>query len=213
MPKEWVLNSVNMRFGLNRKTNVGPTSENIRKCAPKTLQEWQDYYFANVYPSSHLDELGRKLYTKITEVIVAEIAEITEEDCIQFVHNLVINRTFDGYQTEIKTVYGKLQTHLDDLDVKIQPAPDEWDRLYNVDFFIEVEGKFIGLQIKPGADTAHIHQIYTERALQAKTHKAFTKKYGGSVFYIFSVKDGDTKRIHNPEVIEEIRQEVERLKA
>jgi hypothetical protein len=30
-----------------------------------------------------------------------------------------------------------------------EPAPDEWDRLYNVDFSIEVNGKYIGIQIKP----------------------------------------------------------------
>ena len=33
----------------------------------------------------------------------------------------MINRTFDGYQTEIKTIYGKLQR---DLGVKIEPAPE-----------------------------------------------------------------------------------------
>jgi hypothetical protein len=27
--------------------------------------------------------------------------------------------------------------------------PDEWDRLYNVDFYIQVGGKYIGLQIRP----------------------------------------------------------------
>ena len=28
-----------------------------------------------------------------------------------------------------------------DLGVKIEPAPDEWDRVYNVDFYIEIDGK------------------------------------------------------------------------
>ena len=85
------------------------------------------------------------MYTKITEVIQAEI-EVTEEDRLQYIYNLVINRTFDGYQTEIKTIYGKLQK---DLGVKIEPAPDEWDRPYNVDFYIQVGSRYIGLQIKP----------------------------------------------------------------
>lgn len=83
---------------------------------------------------------------KITEVIQAEIEEVTEEDCIQYIYNLVINRTYDGYLTEIKTIYGKLQR---DLGVEIKPAPDEWDRLYNVDFYIQVGDKYIELQIKP----------------------------------------------------------------
>ena len=62
------------RFQLNFKRNVGPTSESIRKCAPKTVDEWRDYYFSNVKPEEHITELGRKLYVKITEVIEAEVA-------------------------------------------------------------------------------------------------------------------------------------------
>ena len=53
---------------------------------------------------------------------------------------LVIDRTFDGYMTEIKTVYGQLEK---ELGVKIEPSPDEWDRLYNVDFFIKVKDTHI----------------------------------------------------------------------
>ncbi len=37
------------------------------------------------------------------------------------------------------------------------------------------------------------------------------KKYGGKVFYIISIKDGNKKIIHDTEVIEEIRKEIERL--
>ena len=44
------------------------------------------------------------LYVKITEVCQAEIESIEEEDCIIFLINLVINRTFDGYQSEIQTI-------------------------------------------------------------------------------------------------------------
>uniref|UniRef100_B3EJW3 Conserved hypothetical cytosolic protein n=1 Tax=Chlorobium phaeobacteroides (strain BS1) TaxID=331678 RepID=B3EJW3_CHLPB len=146
MAKEWILNSAMNRFQLNFKRNVGPTSESIRKCAPKTLDEWRKYYFANVKPEEHIVELGKRLYVKITEVIQSEVAEITEEDCIKYMKQLVIDRTFLGYETEIQTVYGQLEGLL---DVKIQPAPDKWDRLYNVDFFVKVGDSYIGLQIKP----------------------------------------------------------------
>ena len=44
MAKEWILNSAMNRFQLNFKRNVGATSESIRKCAPKTLEEWREYY-------------------------------------------------------------------------------------------------------------------------------------------------------------------------
>lgn len=76
-------------------------------------------------------ELDKKLYVKITEVVRAEVDEITEQDCIDYMIKLVIDRTYDGYITEIQTIYGQLQ---EILNVKIDPAPDEWDRLFNVDF-------------------------------------------------------------------------------
>ena len=75
MAKEWILNSAMNRFQLNFKRNVGPTSESIRKCSPKTLEEWREYYFTNVKPKEHIEELGKKLYVKITEVIQSEVAE------------------------------------------------------------------------------------------------------------------------------------------
>jgi len=208
MPKEWILNQANMRWQLTRKNKVGPVSEWIRKCSPKTTEEWEEFYYKNVYPKSHLEQLGRRLYVKVTEVCQSEIDNITEQDCIEFVINLVIKRTFDGYQSEIQTIYGQLQ---EALGVKVEPAPDEWDRRYNVDFFIKVKEKYIGLQIKP-AGYAYITQIINELEFQKNTHLKFTAKYGGKVFYIISIKDGKKKVIHNPEVIEEIKQEITRLK-
>ncbi len=208
MAKEWVLNSATNRFQLNFKRNVGATSEAIRKCEPKSLEDWQKYYFANVRTEEQIVELGKKLYIKITEVLVAEIDEITEEDCINYIKELVIDRTYDGYVREIKTIYGQLQ---EILGVKIEAAPDEWDRLFNVDFFIKINDKYIGLQIKPVSHTSSIPEIYKEKEIQHNTHVEFSKKYGGKVFYLFSCKSGDKKIIVNTEVIDEIRAEIARL--
>jgi len=196
-----------MRWGLTKKKKVGPVSELIRKCAPKSAEEWERYYYENVYGRKHLEELGKRLYIKITEICQAEIESVTEQDCIDFIVNLVISRTFDGYQTEIKTIYGQLEKAL---NMRVSPAPDEWDRLYNVDFFIEVDGKYIGLQIKP-AGHAYITQIINELKFQEESHKKFKSKFGGKVFYVISVKEGKKKIIQNPEVIDEIRQEITRL--
>ena len=162
MAKEWILNSVMNRFQLNFKRNVGPTSESIRNCNPKTINDWEKYYFTKVKSKKNIIELGKKLYIKITEVIPAEIEEITEKDCIDYMVNMVINRTFDGYNTE-KTTIRDLLGH--NLGAKIEPAPDEWDRLFNVDFFIKLNGKYIGLQIKPAGGVSHISQIFKERQL------------------------------------------------
>ena len=185
---------------------------------PKTVEEWENFYYRKLEeflkskgiglsPCEYIQDLGRKLYVKITEVIQAEIEEVTEEDCIQYIYNLVINRTYDGYLTEIKTIYGKLQR---DLGVEIKPAPDEWDRLYNVDFYIQVKDRYIGLQIKP-ITYEQTPEIYRWKEWLSKTHEKFEKEHGGKVFIIFSIKKDNRKEIFNPEVVEEIRKEIRRL--
>jgi len=208
MAKEWILNSATNRFQLNFKRNVGATSEAIRKCSPKTIEEWREYYFSNIRSEEHIIELGKKLYIKITEVLVSEIDEITEEDCINYIKELVIDRTFDGYVREINTIYGQLE---EILSVKIYSAPDEWDRLFNVDFYIQIKDKYIGLQIKPVSQVSSIPEIYKEKEIQHKTHEEFNKKYGGKVFYIYSCKSGEKKIIVNTEVIDEIKAEIDRI--
>lgn len=207
MAKEWILNQAMNRWGLNKKRCVGPVSELIRKCTPKKLEDWEKYYYKKVYPKKHLEELGRKLYIKITEVIQFEVEEVTELDCINYIEDVVIKRTFDGYFNEIQTVYGKLQNTL---SVSIKPAPDEWDRLYNVDFFIEINDKCIGLQIKP-VTFEHTFEKHKWEKMQDATHSKFQEKYGGKVFIVFSVKIGKNKEIKNSDIIEEIRKEIKRL--
>lgn len=94
----------------------------------------------------HIRDLGQKFYVKLFEVAQSELNSIQEEECIDCTYNLALSAAYGGYRSEIKTIYGQLESIL---GVKIQPAPDEWDRTFNVDFYIEVGKKFIGLQIKP----------------------------------------------------------------
>ncbi|NPV39475.1 MAG: MjaI family restriction endonuclease [Brevinematales bacterium] len=208
MSKEWILNIAINRWGLQKKKNVGPVSEEIRKCSPKNIEEWEQYYYENVRSKAHLEELGRKLYTKISEVLHAEIQSITEEDCIEYIKNLVIKKTFEGYITEKKTIYEQLQELL---GTTIYPASDEWDRKYNVDFYIQVRKFYIGLQIKPITFEHAPQYAQTLQQQHQRTSEAFSKQFGGKVFYIFSIKKEDKKVIYNTEVISQIQQEIKRL--
>jgi len=219
--KEWILNIAFNRWQFNRPRYVGKLSEIIRECAPKTLQEWEQYYLSQTLlpgikqmlggtMEEHLEEVGRRLYAKISEQLRAEVEEITEDDCIRYVREVVINRTYKGYETEkelCKTVYEQLE-HL--LGIKLQPAPGEWDRAYNVDFYIPIGNKSIGIQIKPTTYT-QTPELYNWRQWMQDSHQRFTEEYGGQVFIVFSVEEGETKEIANPEVIEEIKQEIARL--
>lgn len=209
MVKEWILNSVMNRFQLNFKRNVGATSDSIRKCAPKTVEEWEEYYFKNVKSREHIIDLGKKLYIKITEVVQAELDNITEQDCINYMIDLVIHKTFNGYKNEIETVYGNLEK---ELETRIEPAPDDWDRLFNVDFYIKIKEKYIGIQIKPMNQGIQLPEIYKEKFIQEETHQKFTEVFGGKVFYVYSTTINGKKEIINKDVIKEMKKEIERLK-
>ena len=219
MAKEWILNIATNRWGLNKKILVGPVAQWIRECSPKTLEEWKDCYYEkltnmlkekgiNLTPSEYLEDLGRKLYIKITEVIQSEIQEVNIEDCIEYIKKLVINRTFEGYKTEVETIYKQLEKSL---GVIIKPAPDDWDRLYNVDFYIQIGNKYIGLQIKP-ISYKQTPEVHKWKEWLERTHERFEKDKGGKVFVVFSIEEGNKKRIYNSEVIKEIQEEIARLK-
>jgi hypothetical protein len=150
--------------------------------------------------------LGGKLYSQIAgNPRFEKIERLTEQNCIDF-----INQTFYGCTTEITTIYGQLEKIF---SVKLEPAPDEWARSFDLDFVIKINNRYIGIQIRYAGGVSHIPQIFQERAQQVETHKKFSLKIRGKVFYIISMKDGNKKVIQNREVIPEIEQEIRRLKS
>lgn len=212
MTKEWIMNIATNRWGLNKKNSVGPVAMWIRECAPKNINDWENFYLEklseflknkgiNLRPDEYIVNLGQKLYVKITEVLSSELKDVTEADCIDYIKNLIIKRTFDGYQNEIKTIYGYLES---ELGVKIHPASDEWDRLYNVDFYISIGDKVIGLQIKP-ITYEQLPEVHKWKEWLERTHENFRKEQKGEVFIIFTTAEDGKKMIHNPEVIQKIK--------
>jgi len=214
--RETLLNYGLNRWKLNQASSVGPTSSLIRACAPNKFDEWEQYYFdhaiqkkrnGSIVTRDHIIDLGQRLYIKLSEVVQNELGSIQEEECIQYVYNLVLNRTYEGYRGEIDTIYGQLQSIL---GIQIDPAPDRWDRTYMVDFCISVGSNLIGLQIKP-IESGRALDYYQWDRLHEENHARFKSKYGGTVFFVYSVKLGNKKVIYNPDVIEEIRKEIHRL--
>jgi hypothetical protein len=214
--RETLLNYGMNRWGLNKAQSVGPTSELIRKCAPNRFEEWEMFYFNNARQKKrngikvtreYIKELGERLYIKLSEVVQNELESIEEDECIDYAYNLVLNRTYEGYRSEIDTTYGQLESIL---NVKIHPAPDDWDRTFNVDFYIQICDKYVGLQIKPIASGQALNQ-YQWIKMHEVNHEKFKEKFGGRVFFIYSVKSGKKKKIYNVEVIKEIQEEIHRL--
>lgn len=214
---ETLLNYGLNRWGLNKAYSVGALSELIRSCAPNEYKEWEEFYFTKGKQKKknginitreYITGLGQTLYIKLSEVVQSELAAITEEECIEYAYNPVLRRTYDGYRTEIETIYGQLESAI---ERKIEPAPDNWDRAYSVDFFIKVKDNFIGIQIKPIASGQALNQ-YQWIEMHMVNHQKFESEFGGKVFFVYSTKStAGKKKIHNIEVIDQIRAEIKRL--
>ncbi len=214
--REGLLNYGMGRWQLNYASSAGPVAELIRRCAPRKFEEWESFYFENAVQKKragqrisreYLEELGRKLYVKLSEVVQSELSSITEQECIDYVFNLVLNRTYEGYRTEVETVYGSLER---ELGRRIEPASDDWDRTYNVDFYIQIGEKYIGIQIKPVAKGKSINDYQWEE-MHRRNHERFKARFGGEVFFVFSRAVEKKKEILNKEVILQIKAEIERL--
>jgi hypothetical protein len=108
LAKEWVLNIALNRWQYNRPKYVGKVSEEIRNCQPKSLEDWKKYYYENVQPpkyiemkksvptltmEEYLDYLGAELCKKIHEVLKKEVEEISDEDCKEYIKQLVLDKT------------------------------------------------------------------------------------------------------------------------
>ena len=105
--REFILNYATNRWQLNYKRNVGETSASIRACNPSSRDEWEQYYYENVRSREHIINLGTILFDRIQNNLAQDrlfypdlINSITEQDCINYIQNLVIDRTFNGFARE-----------------------------------------------------------------------------------------------------------------
>ena len=216
--KEFLLNHACQLYQLTRPNKVGAVMNLIRQCQPKSIEEWESWYFDNAKTESKtpiriskesLLELGERLYTKMTELVIPQIQEainnITRQDCIDYVYNLTINRTYDGYQREKSVVNDGLAKIFK--DVEFMESDPELDHAGDVDYVAKVGKYLFGIQIKPVTATANIGGYSLSERMKA-SFEDFTEKFGGNVFVVYSL-DG---KIANQEVIESIADEIKRLR-
>ena len=215
--KEKVLNYATQTYQLSRPDKVGSVMALIRDCQPNTIEEWEERYFENAYTTAKattkitkesLTELGERLYDKITEVVIPEwqtaFAQLTLQDCIDYIFNLTINRTFDGFLREKSVVNDGLAKIF--TDVVFEESDPELDHAGDIDYIAKIGAKAFGIQIKPITAKANFGNYSATERMKA-SFADFEEKFGGKVFVVFSL-DGE---IANKEVIKEIQKEIERL--
>lgn len=215
--KERVLNYACQTYQLSRPNKVGAVMALIRECQPNSFEEWEQWYFLNAHTSGKkptkitnesLRELGERLYAKITEIVIPEwesaFRELTEQDCIDYIYNLTINRTYDGYLRE-KSVINDGLAKLFPYLVFEESDPD-LDHAGDIDYVAKVGNASIGIQIKPITASANFGSYSLTERMKA-SFESFKEQYGGNVFVVFSL-DGE---IANKEVVQQISNEIQRL--
>lgn len=217
--KEHVLNYACQLYQLSRPNKVGAVMSLIRECQPLSLQQWKDWYFENAYTDSKspckvtmesIRELGERLYCKIREIVMPEWEEafrlLTIQDCVDYVYNVTINRTYDGYVREKSVVNDGLAKKF--RDVVFEETDPELDHAGDIDYVAKIGRCQIGIQIKPVTANANFGGYSLPERMKA-SFADFTEKYGGKVFVVYSQKG----EIANSEVVDEISAEIDRLKS
>lgn len=216
--KEKVLNYATQTYQLSRPNKVGTVMALIRECQPKSFREWEKWYFQNAFTDGKtqskitkesLEELGERLYVKIKEIVIPEWTEtfnqLTLQDCTDYIFNLTLNRTYDGFLREKSVIEDNLAKVFS--DILFEESDPKLDHAGDIDYLGWVGKKAFGIQIKPVTSKANFgNYSLTER--MKSSFSAFTEKYGGEVFIVFSVDD----KIANDEVIAKIAIEIDRLR-
>lgn len=215
--KEKVLNYATQTYQLSRPNKVGAVMALIRECQPKSFEDWEKWYFENAHtdgknPSKitkdSLEELGERLYIKIREIVIPEWTEafnqLSLQDCIDYIVNLTINRTFDGFIREKSVIEDNLAKAFP--QVIFEESDPDLDHAGDIDYLGRIGNKAFGIQIKPVTIKSNFgNYSATERMKASFTN--FTQSYGGHVFVVYSIDD----KIKNQEILAEIEAEIERL--
>ena len=189
----------------------------IRECQPKKFEDWEQWYFENAdtdgktptkITKESLEELGGRLHEKIIGTVIPEWTEafnnLTKQDCIDYIYNLTINRTYDGYIREKSVIWDNLAKEFP--EVRFEESDPQLNHAGDIDYLGWAGEKAFGIQIKPITAKANFGN-YSATERMSASFDDFTKKYGGKVFIVFSVDD----RIANTDVIALIAAEIQRL--
>jgi len=215
--KEKVLNYTSNTYHLTRPKKVGAVMALIRECQPKTFEEWGKFYFEKAYTKTKkpikvtkdiLSELGKRLYEKITTVVIPEwteaFSQITLQDCIDYVYEVTVHRTYDGFIREKSVINDNLAKKFP--SVRFEESDSELDHAGDIDYIGWVGDKAFGIQIKPITAQSSFGNYSVSERMKA-SFEEFTEQFGGKVFIVFCEKE----KIKNEEVIEQIAEEIKRL--
>jgi hypothetical protein len=190
--KEKVLNFTSNNYQLTRPKQVGAVMEMIRECQPITFNDWEKFYFEKAFTKTKnpvkvtkelLEELGERLYEKITEVVIPEWTEafkkITLQDCIDYIYEVTLTRTYDGFLLEKSVINDNLAKEFP--EVQFEESDSDLDHAGDIDYIGKVGKYAFGIQIKPVTARSNFGNYSISDRMSAN-FEDFEEQYGGKVF-------------------------------
>ncbi|MFW6262514.1 MAG: MjaI family restriction endonuclease [Thermotogota bacterium] len=123
---------------------------------------------------------------------------------------VILVRTYDGFLLEKSVINDTLAKIFP--NINFEESDSDLDHAGDIDYLGYVGNLAFGIQIKPVTAAANFGNYKISERMQANFDD-FEEKYGGKAFIVFSIRERNKKGIKNTEVIEEIKKEIERLKA
>lgn len=197
---EKILNKCYNLSALNRPARIGYIMSMIRDVKPLTAREWREWYINNVHSENEITALGKELYWSVLENYPG--ADISMEDCVSYVNDVMFRRTFNGYNKE-QTTLSVLRALI---SPSVQEAPAGWDTAYFIDFFFRTSnGQMVGIQLKPSTYITGKH--YNDDCNAMERLRRFHDKFGARVWVlVYDASDSsDGITFTNPGALEKMR--------
>jgi len=211
---EFILNKTAVEHQLTRPSKVGPTMELLYEGNPKSFEDWETYFFNNAYQKlkkskgekitkEFLDGVGEKLFdllqNKIFPKIIEAQKELTIDDCREYIHHLVLKRSYEGFIAE-KNVVEQVEILLNKKIIFIKDSDLE---SINIDAYGKDPDskKIVGLSVKPLSYRKS--DSYSKDESLQKSWEKWEKSNNAKIFIVYykQKKGGQKKEIVDKEIL------------
>lgn len=183
-----ILNQIYNANGYNHISRIGPVMKMCRELKPLTVDEWKQWYLANVHDKPYIEAMVEDFYSK------ASPYGCSKSDCREYMYDIMFTKTFMGYQKECQAIPYLSR----ELGCKVFQAPSSWDAKYFIDFYIK--SPRIGIQLKPETVKEYLPEIGIKEKMQR-----FCNEKQASAFILYYRRDGDEFEIVNKDTLEKIK--------
>ena len=166
----------------------------IRDCQPSSFDEWQYGISKMLIPQ---EKIRRKSQSKVSMNWVNGCMQKLRKSwfrngkqlfvnwqnrtAFDYIYNLTINRTYDGYIREKSVINDGLVKVFP--NINFEESDPELDHAGDIDYIAKIGDKAIGIQIKPITASANFGSYSLTERMKV-SFESFKERYGGNVFIV-----------------------------